>query len=124
MSLGRSPLHHPGDRWTDRPVLQKIWGFGSWVGRNADIIGRLWMLAISIVLTITAIRVNDLKDDADRTRESAARSAKIASDQAHASCERTKLFGPELAVAYKKYGILSSQSLAAYKAGIPTTCPR
>lgn len=50
--------------------------------------------------------------------------------QAHASCERSKVFGPQLAKAYAKYHILSDVSpgpgvlspLAAYAASIPKTC--
>jgi hypothetical protein len=130
----RSPLHHPGDRWTDRPIVQKIKSGLLWAWRNRAVIGPGWLLMISVILTITAIRVNDLNTNADRTRREAARTAKIAAAQSLASCQRNKVFGPRLAQVYgmrvlpgrdgRFHAIMGPRQLAAYKAGIPKTCKK
>lgn len=49
--------------------------------------------------------------------------AESAEKAARASCIRTVRFGPELADAYEKYGILSPSSRVAYRETIPKSCP-
>lgn len=121
---GRSPFHHPGDRWSDRPIVQKAKTFGAWLWANRDAASKVWLLVISLVLLSTAINVSRLNRDADKQRSDSARTAKIAAAQSYASCQRSRLFGPELAKAYQKYHILSPRSLNAFVAGIPTKCSR
>ena len=43
--------------------------------------------------------------------------------QARISCERSRAFGPALAVAYRRYKILSPPQLEAYVSTIPKACP-
>jgi hypothetical protein len=98
--------------------------FTLWIWTNRDAVTKIWLLIISLVLLSTAINVSRLNRDADKQRSDSARTAKIAAAQSYASCQRSRLFGPELAKAYKKYHILTPRSLNAFIAGIPEQCSK
>lgn len=130
---GRSRFHHPHDRWSDRPFVQRVKNASNWTWDNKESLGRIWLFIISVVVLSTAIRVDHLNKDAKQQRAEAARTAKISATQAYESCQRTLTFGPRLAEIYgmkfradngKTFQILTPKQVEAYKATIPKKCAR
>jgi hypothetical protein len=70
---------------------------------------RLWLIAVSVAVLVVAVAF--------------VRSQQATQRAARASCERSREFGPPLADAYGKYGILNDRQLKAYRATLPKSCP-
>lgn len=100
--------------------------------RSSRRLGGLWLgvwlltLAMTSVAWHVASNANDRSATAAATASGvahdAARNAQVAREQTRAACERTRIFGPDLADAYAKYKILGPASLKAYRDGLPTRC--
>jgi hypothetical protein len=84
--------------------------------------GDIFMLVIGVVIACLAAAVIVIALQIRTASIEDAKDAKQAKENATASCERSRSFGPALAVAYSKYQILSPEQVAAYRATIPDHC--
>lgn len=96
----------PRRRSEDKGRLGK---FRAWWREWGQLITGAWLILISCVLLWVAV--------------SFVRSKSATDTAARDSCNRSRIFGPPIANAYEKFGVLNTEQLKAYRATIPDVCP-
>lgn len=88
----------------------------AWWGRWGDLLTSAWLFVVTIGLLLVAAAF--YRSQAEQERQAA-----VAAYESTVSCRRSLAFGPALARAYERFGVLNREQLEQYRASLPERCP-